>query len=88
MPSAAEKVHLDIKTVIGTDDPMDGIMLIPLIVDWHVPRECIWNITGENCDTRLRRLYVLNEPLHGFGGGPEGFAVVGVCEEHHRAFMK
>ena len=81
----SDRLKLSVKTVIGTGDPLDGIMLVPLIVDWGVPRDCIASLTGEPCAHRIRRLYVLNEPLKGFGGGDNGFGVVGACEKHHAA---
>ena len=55
-------------------------MLIPLISDWKVPKECIHSLTGDVCEKPLRRLYVLEEPV-------QGFKVVGVCEEHHQALQ-
>jgi len=78
-----ETLKLSVKTVIGTGDPFDQIMLLPLISDWGVPRECVGSLLGEPCDKPLVRLYVLDEPLHGFGGGDEGFGCVGACREHH-----
>ena len=82
------RISVTAKTVIGTGDPFDGLMLIPLIADWGVPRECITSITGDPCTERISRLYVLEEPLCGFGGGPDGFKVVGVCEKHHAALAR
>ncbi len=73
-----KKVTLGVNKVIGTGDPIDEIMLIPLISDWKVPRECIWNMTGETCDKGLTRIYVLDEPF-------QGHDCVGACEEHHKA---
>lgn len=68
---------LRVKTVIGTGDPLDGIWLLPLIVDWGVPKGCIGGaIDGEECDAPIRRLYVLEEPF-------QGFMTVGCCEDHH-----
>lgn len=78
-----DTLKLSVKTIIGTGDPFDVIMLIPLISDWAVPRECIYSLTGEACEGPLSRLYVLHEPLIGFGGGDDGFGVVGACEKHH-----
>jgi hypothetical protein len=71
-------VKLAVKTVIGTGDPLDGIMLLPLIADWRVPRNCLMALQGEKCEAPIRRLYVLEEPV-------EGFDVLGVCEAHHVA---
>ncbi len=79
-------VKLGVETVIGTGDPLDVIMLIPLIHDWNVPRECIMGVTGTPCEAPIRRIYVLREPLVGFGGGEQGFKHVGICEAHHRQF--
>jgi len=85
MPEATERIHLSVKTVIGDPDPLlASIMLLPLVCDWGVPRECIWNLTGEKCEKPLARLYVLNEPLLGFGGGDAGYKTVGACKEHHK----
>ena len=81
------QLKLSVTTVIGTGDPFDGIMLVPLISDWGVPRDCIFSVTGEPCAKPLRRLYVLSEPLIGFGGGDKGFLVVGACEDHHSAWQ-
>ena len=77
MTNEREKLTLHVKTVIGTGDALDAIMLIPLIADWGVPRECLWNMTGEVCKASLDRLYVLDEPF-------QGFRTVGVCEQHHK----
>ena len=76
-----ETIHLDVKTVIG-GGPAASIELIPLISDWKVPRQCLWNLTGETCTGMLTALYVLNEPIRGFGGGKDGFKIVGVCRDH------
>ena len=65
MPTTKEKRSLSVSSVIGTGDPSDRIMLIPLISQWKVPRNCLWNMTGEECDASLIRLYVLDEPLDG-----------------------
>ena len=71
-----EVLKLNVRRVIGTGDPLDSILLIPLIADWGVPRECIWSLTGERCEEQLARLYVLEEPV-------QGFSVVGACAKHH-----
>ena len=71
-------VSLKIKEVIGTGDPLDSIMLIPLITDWKMPRECVWTLK-EECKNPIKRLYVLDEPI-------DGHKVVGCCEEHHKIF--
>jgi hypothetical protein len=84
MTDQERTVKLIIKTIIGTGDPFDAIALIPLISDWGVPNQCINGINGEPCIKTLTRLYVLEQPLTGFGGGPEGFWVVGCCENHHK----
>lgn len=73
-----ETIHLRVGTVIGTGDPFDAIMLIPLIADWKVPRNCLGSLMGGECTKSLTRLYVLDEPL-------QGHKVVGVCEKHHAA---
>ena len=57
-----ETIHLEVNTVIGTGDPFDQIMLIPLISDWKVPKECIWNLK-EKCEKNLTRLYSLRKKL-------------------------
>ena len=70
-----ETIRLEVNTVIGTGDPFDRIMLIPLISQWKVPTNCVWNLK-EPCDNRISRLYSLREPVNGHG-------IVGICEEHH-----
>ena len=73
-----ETLKLKVKTVIGTGDPLDGIMLVPLLCDWNVPKNCAYGaLTGEECDKPLRRIYVLEEPL-------QGHRSIAVCEDHHR----
>lgn len=74
----AETIGIKVKQVIGTGDPFDGTMLIPLITNWRVPRNCLAAVwTGQECERPLRRLYLLDEPIQGHG-------VVGVCEDHHQ----
>lgn len=73
-----ETVKLRVGTVIGTGDPLDRMELLPLIVDWRVPSNCLWSLAGTPCEKPLSRLYVLDEPL-------QGHRVVGVCEQHHVA---
>lgn len=75
-----ETLNLKIRKVIGTGDPFDVIMLIPLRHDWGVPPDCIMNLT-EPCDEKIRRLYVLDEPV-------DGHSVVGICEKHHLVFAE
>lgn len=79
-------LQLQVKRVIGTGDPMDALLLIPLISQWGVPKECIYNVK-EECTAPLHRLYVLEEPLVGFGNTPTGFSVVGACEAHHQLLV-
>ena len=76
-----ETINLQVNTVIGTVDPFDQIMLIPLICDWKVPRECIWNLK-EKCENNIGRLYALREKFD-IGGGVM-VTTVGICEEHHK----
>ena len=75
----AETLKLSVKSIIGTGDPFDAIMLIPLIADWRVPRNCLMALEGVRCDAPIRRLYVLDKPI-------EGHRVLGICEAHHLAF--
>jgi len=70
---------IQVKTIIGTGDPLDAIVLLPLIADWRVPRNCLVALRGEKCDAPLRRLYVLVEPV-------KGHSVLGICEQHHQEF--
>ena len=74
-----ETLKLFVKTIIGTGDPVDAMMLIPLIADWRVPRNCLMALQGVHCDAPIRRLYVLETPIEGYG-------VLGICEAHHLAF--
>ena len=76
-----ETINLKVNTVIGTGDPFDQIMLIPLICDWGVPKECIWSLK-EKCENRISRLYALREKLD-IGDGVM-VSTVGICEEHHK----
>ena len=76
-----ETIHLEVNTVIGTGDPFDQIMLIPLISDWGVPKQCIWNLK-EKCENNISRLYALREKLD-VGDGVM-VSTVGICEEHHK----
>jgi hypothetical protein len=76
----SEIIKLSVKTVIGTGDPFDAIMLIPLICDWRVPQNCLMALQGEKCDATIRRLYVLETPIEGHG-------VLGICEAHHQALQ-
>lgn len=75
---AREELVIEVERVIGTGDPLDGIMLIPLRHEWGVPAECLMNLSTP-CQAPLRRLYVLKTPL-------QGHSVVGVCEQHHQEF--
>ena len=81
----AEGIHLEVNTVIGTGDPFDKIMLIPLICDWKVPRECIWNLK-EKCENGINRLYALRKEID-IGDGVMA-STVGICEEHHKILYK
>ena len=76
-----EQLNLNVNIVIGTGDPFDQIMLIPLRFDWGVPRECIWNLK-EKCDNNISRLYALREKID-VGGGVM-VSTVAICEEHHK----
>lgn len=72
-----EHISLNVKSIIGTGAPSDIIMLIPLISQWGVPRECAYGaLTGEKCEDPIRRLYCLAEKV-------QGFSVIGVCAKHH-----
>jgi hypothetical protein len=73
-------LKLSVIRVIGGENALDSIMLTPLIIDWLVPKNCIWN-KKEKCEASISRLYVLAEPLDG------KHKVVGVCNEHHECFM-
>ena len=73
-----ETLTLKVKTVIGTGDPLDSIMLVPLICDWNIPKNCAYGaLTGQECNRTLRHIYVLEEPL-------QGHKSIGVCEDHHQ----
>ncbi len=74
-------LNLSVKQVIGTGDPFDQIMLLPLITDWQVPRNCMMALCGVDCQATISRLYVLDTPVDGHG-------VLGICETHHREFAK
>ncbi|KKM83610.1 hypothetical protein LCGC14_1307600 [marine sediment metagenome] len=77
-----ETLKLNVKTVIGTGGPLDGIMLTPLLCDWKVPKNCAYGaLTGKECEKSLRRIYVLEEPL-------QGHKAIGVCEEHHQVLIQ
>ena len=80
MDEEIQILKLSVKQVIGRGDALDSLMLMPLIIDWRVPKNCIWN-KKEKCDAPISRLYVLDEPLDG------KHKVVGVCEEHHKCFL-
>jgi len=71
-----ETVYLEVDSIIGTGDPADKIMLLPLIYDWHVPNQCIFNIS-EPCEEMISRLYRLRNPV-------QDHTTVGVCEKHHQ----
>jgi hypothetical protein len=73
-----ETIKVSVKQIIGTGDPLDAIMLIPLICDWHVPKNCLMALQGEKCDAPIRRLYVLESAV-------QGHSVLGICEAHHVA---
>lgn len=76
------QIKLGVDKIIGTGDPFDRISLIPLIADWGVPRNCIWNMQeGQKCDETLSRLYVLREKM-------QGHKIVGVCENHHQELSR
>jgi len=73
-------MHLGIETVIGTGDPLDGIMLLPLLCAWGVPRGCLVALRGESCEEPVTRLYVLREPV-------EGYKHLCICEKHHQELL-
>ena len=79
--SQRETVGLEVETTIGTGDPLDSIMLIPLLSQWHIPKCCLWNLTGEECKETQSRIYILRKPIKGFNR-------VGICEKHHQHFHK
>ena len=43
MDEEIQILKLSVKQVIGRGDALDSLMLMPLIIDWRVPKNCIWN---------------------------------------------
>lgn len=80
MNDAPTKLTIKVNSVIGTGDPFDVLMLIPLIHQWRVPQNCaIGALQGEDCKNPISRIYVLREPV-------EGHKCIGACESHHLTF--
>ncbi len=80
----SDTTNLKINSVIGTGDPFDVIMVIPLIHDWGVPDHCVfcWGEGKEKADSKpISRLLCLAEEF-------AGNKVVGCCEEHYEAKCK
>ena len=77
MKTEHASVELDVETVIGTGDAVDGIMLIPLISQWGVPHNCLVALRGDKCEEPLSRLYVLRAPVG-------RHKILGICEDHHK----
>lgn len=84
----SKSIHLNVKEVIADSGPLRAIYTMALASDWHIPRECVWSLTGEKCDKPSTAIYVLNEPLRGFGGGEGGFRMVCVCREHDKVLRE
>jgi len=78
-----DNIQLHVKTVIGNGSAYDGIMLIPLLAQWYIPHQCIWNLKDE-CNDPLRRIYVLDTPIPLEGRGD--CKAIAVCEKHHQVF--
>ena len=75
-----ETLTIKVNSVIGTGDPMDRVMLLPLIAQWGAPSNCgIGALMGEDCEEPVTRLYTLQEPV-------QGFACLSACEAHHGQF--
>ena len=57
------------------DDEMGGIMTIPLIVDWGIPKTC----QIEDCTERTTTIISFDDSETG-GVGP---LTIGICENHY-----
>jgi hypothetical protein len=72
--------------VVGTGDPLDMLLLIPLIVQWGVPRACETELDEGTCEVPIRRIVILAEPGFTDGAGSV-FRELGYCETHYQSFI-
>jgi hypothetical protein len=57
------------------DDEAAGLMMIPLMVDWHIPQMC----QIEGCAERTTTIVSFTDDESG-GNGP---VTIGICERHY-----
>lgn len=78
MTVPTQHITLKINSVVGTGDPFDAIMLIPLIADWRVPNHCVFCYADgrrKEQSATITRLLRLREPF-------DGHMTLGCCEAH------
>jgi len=70
-----------VKSVIGTGDPFDILFVIPLIHSHGYPPNCCFGelMDGANCERKVQRLLVLEEPF-------QGHELLSACEAHFKRF--
>ena len=76
-----ETIRLEIDKVIGSDDIFDRLFIIPLVVSWKIPKECVYNFV-EECKEPISYIYILRSPVVDDVGTK--FERVGACRAHHK----
>lgn len=72
-------LQLQARSIVGTGDPIDGIMLIPLRSQWGAARACglVQDEEEPECEAMIQRIVILEASELGPGG-----TSIALCEAH------
>jgi hypothetical protein len=55
-----DRLNIVPKSVVGTGDPMDVLMVIPLLSSWGASRACGLAPDGDACEAPLQRIVIVD----------------------------